>query len=195
MKCLLAIILGVAFIAVESKVVPASGDDPQETQPLQISDHIREAQNLINNLGAQIQQQLNLPNQEELVNTFKEQSSNLATNVQAYIRNITDRQVKNKTPELETLWTNVKTRLSEMVDKLNVNPETTEQVNQLRSTFQEGIQTLVTESENAAKSISENSAIVQEGIAKMTKQAIDIAVEASQNLKNQLTQHATTPQA
>jgi len=95
---------------------------------------------------------------------------------------------------LETLWTNVKTRLSDVVDKLNVNPETTEQVNQLRTTFQEGIQTLVTESENAAKNISENSAKVQEGIAKITKQAIDIAVQASENLKTQL-QQATTPHA
>lgn len=92
---------------------------------------------------------------------------------------------------MENLWANVKTRLSDVVDRLNVNPETTEQVNQLRTTFQEGIQTLVTESENAAKSITENSSKVQEGIAKITKQAIDIAVEASQNLKNQL-QQATT---
>ncbi|KAH0951297.1 hypothetical protein HN011_002075 [Eciton burchellii] len=197
MKHFLAIILGVVFIAVfiESKAVPNGEDNTQQsgTQPLQLSDHIREAQNLINNLGAQLQQQLNLPNQEELANTFKEQSTNLANNVQEYIRNVTE-EVKNKSPELETLWTNVKTRLSDVVDKLNVNPETTEQVNQLRTTFQEGIQTLVTESENAVKNISENSAKVQEGIAKITKQAIDIAVQASENLKTQL-QQATTPHA
>lgn len=81
-----------------------------------------------------------------------------------------------------------------MVDKIQVNPETTEQVNQLRAKFQEGVQTLVTESENTAKAISENSAKVQEGIAKFTKEAIDIAVQASQNLKNHL-QQATTPQS
>jgi len=94
MKYFLAIILGVAFIAVfiESKAVPNGEDDTQQsgTQPLQLSDHIREAQNLINNLGAQLQQQLNLPNQEELANTFKEQSTNLANNVQEYIKNITE---------------------------------------------------------------------------------------------------------
>jgi hypothetical protein len=94
MKHFLAIILGVVFIAVfiESKAVPNGEDNTQQsgTQPLQLSDHIREAQNLINNLGAQLQQQLNLPNQEELANTFKEQSTNLANNVQEYIRNVTE---------------------------------------------------------------------------------------------------------
>jgi len=93
MKHFLAIALGVVFIAVfiESKAVPGEDDTQQTgTQPLQLSDHIREAQNLINNLGAQIQQQLNFPNQEELANTFKEQSTNLANNVQEYIKNITE---------------------------------------------------------------------------------------------------------
>lgn len=94
---------------------------------------------------------------------------------------------------MENLWTNLKTKLSEAVDKLNVNPETTEQINQLGAKFQEGVQTILTESENTAKTISENSAKVQEGIAKLTKQAIDIALQATQNLNNQL-QQATTPQ-
>jgi len=87
----------------------------------------------------------------------------------------------------------MKNKLSETFNNLNVNPETTEQINQLSTKFQEGVQTLVSESENAAKTISENSSKVQEGIAKFTKQAIDIAVQASQNLSNQL-QQATTPQ-
>jgi len=43
----------------------------------------------------------------------------------------------------------MRNKLSETFDNLNVNPETTEQVNQLRAKFQEGVQTLVTESENA----------------------------------------------
>jgi len=102
-------------------------------------------------------------------------------------------QIKAKSPELENLWTSMRNKLSETFDNLNVNPETTEQVNQLRAKFQEGVQTLVTESENAAKTITENSGKVQEGIAKLAKQAIDIAVQASQNLNNQL-QQATTPQ-
>ncbi|XP_011686217.1 PREDICTED: uncharacterized protein LOC105448965 [Wasmannia auropunctata] len=194
MRCLPVVILAVLLVAVEGKVVPASDVENQQTgtQPLQLSDHIKEAQNVINNLGAQLQQQLNLPNQEEFLNTIKEQSSNLANNVQAYLKNMSD-EIKAKSPELENLWTNMKNKLSETFDNLNVNPETTEQVNQLRTKFQEGVQTLVTESENAAKTISENSSKVQEGIAKFTKQAIDIAVQASQNLNNQL-QQATTPQ-
>ncbi|XP_011874795.1 PREDICTED: uncharacterized protein LOC105565864 [Vollenhovia emeryi] len=191
MKCLPAVILAVLLVATESKVVPASDVESQQTgtQPLQLSDYIKEAQNAINNFGAQLQQ--NLPNQEEFFNTMKEQSNNLATNIQAYMQNMTD-EIKAKSPELETIWANMKTRLSEAVDNLNVNPETSEQVNQLRTKFQEGVQTIVTESENVAKTINENSSKVQEGIAKLTKQAIDMAVQASQNFNNQL-QQATTP--
>ncbi|XP_011172161.1 uncharacterized protein LOC105204680 isoform X1 [Solenopsis invicta] len=192
MRCLFAIILAatILLVAAEGKAVPTEGEQ-SGTQP-QLSDYIRDAQTAISSLGTQIQEHLNLPNQEELANTFKEQSTNFANNVQAYLQNITD-EVKAKSPELEDFWTNMKTKLSEAVDNLHINPETTEQVNQLRAKFQEGVQTLVTESENAAKTISENSGKVQESIAKITKQAIDIAVKASQNLNQQL-QQATTPQ-
>jgi SMC interacting uncharacterized protein involved in chromosome segregation len=102
-------------------------------------------------------------------------------------------QVKNKSPELENIWTNFKTKLNEMVEKVTVNPETTEQINQLRARFQEGLQTVLTESENTAKSIGENSSKLQDDIAKLTKNAVDIAVQASQSLNNQLQQ--TAPQA
>lgn len=103
-------------------------------------------------------------------------------------------QVKTKSPELENVWTNFKTKLTEMVDKVAVDPETTEQINQLRTKFQEGVQTMMTESENVAKSISENSGKLGEDIEKFTKNAIDIAVKASQNLNNHL-QHAAQPAA
>lgn len=86
----------------------------------------------------------------------------------------------------------MKTKLTETIDNLNINPETTEQVNQLRTKFQDGVQTFMTESENVAKTVTENSSKVQEDIAKLIKQGIDIAVEASQNLNNRL-QQATTP--
>ncbi|XP_071572312.1 apolipophorin-III-like protein [Temnothorax nylanderi] len=194
MRCLPAVILAVLLVATEGKVVPASDVESQQTgtQPLQLSDHIKEAQAVINNLGAQLQQQLNLPNQEELINTMKEQSTNLVNNVQAYLKNVSD-EIKAKSPELENLWTNMKSKLSETFDNLNVNSETTEQVNQLGAKFQEGVQTLVTESENVAKTINENSSKVQEGIAKLTKQAIDIALQASQNLNHQLQQATPAP--
>lgn len=104
-------------------------------------------------------------------------------------------QIKNKNPELENTWTNFKNKLNEVVDKVTITPETTEQVNQLRTRFQEGLQTLITESENTAKTINENSGKLQEDIAKFTKNAIDIAVQASQNLNNQLQQAATQPQS
>lgn len=93
MKCLLAIILGVVFVAVESKVLQLPGEVDTEqtsTQSFQLSDHFREAQNLINNLGAQLQEQLSLPNQEQFTNTLKEQSTNFANNVQGYLRNVTE---------------------------------------------------------------------------------------------------------
>lgn len=79
--------------------------------------------------------------------------------------------------------------MDDMVNKIATDTQTTEQVNQLRAKFDEGVQTLVNESQNAAKTISNNSEKVQEDIAKFTKQAVDIAVQASQNLSNQL-QHA-----
>lgn len=81
--------------------------------------------------------------------------------------------------------------MSEATNKLNIDTETTEQLNQFSTKFQEGVQTILTESENTAKAINENSAKVQEGISKLTKQAIDIAVQASHNLSNHL--QPTTP--
>ncbi|XP_050464908.1 uncharacterized protein LOC126858541 [Cataglyphis hispanica] len=193
MKCSVSLILALVLIAAEGKVVPASDVENQQTGTQIVKDlteHMREAQNAITNLGAQIQE--HLPNQDEFFNTLKEHSTGLVNNINEYLKNATE-EVKAKSPELENLWTNLKTKLSEAVDKLNINPETTEQMNQLGAKFQEGVQTILTESENTAKTISENSAKVQEGIAKLTKQAIDIAVQATQNLNNQL-QQATTSQ-
>lgn len=97
----------------------------------------------------------------------------------------------SKNPELENILTNLKNKMTEAVDKMTVNPETTEQMNQLRARFQEGVQTVMTESENVAKSISSNSEKLQQDITKFTKDAIDMAVQASQNLNNQLQQAAT----
>ncbi|XP_072755495.1 apolipophorin-III-like protein [Anoplolepis gracilipes] len=197
MKCLVSFILAVFLIAAEGKVVPASNVENQQTTTdsleSALANRIQEAKAAISNFGTQIQEHLpNLPKQDEILNTFREQSSNFVNNLNEYIKNVTE-EVKTKNPELENIWTDLKSKLSEAVDKLNINSETTEQINQLGTKFQEGVQTIVTESEKTAKAISENSAKVQEGIAKLTKQAIDIAVTASQNLNNQL-QQATTPQ-
>lgn len=90
MRCLPAIILAVLLVAAEGKVVPASDVENQQTatQPLPLNDHIERAKNVISNLGAEIQQ--HLPNQEEFINTMKEQSTNFANTVQAYVKNVTD---------------------------------------------------------------------------------------------------------
>ncbi|XP_020292026.1 uncharacterized protein LOC109858813 [Pseudomyrmex gracilis] len=195
MKCLSVVILALVVIAAESKVLPASNVESQqtETQPLQLSDQIREAQNQIASLGAQLQDLLHLPNQEEIANTIKEQSSNLANSIQSFMKNVTD-EIKTKTPELENLWENVKTKLADIPSNLNVNPETTEQVNQLQAKFQEGLQTLVNESENVAKALNKNSEKMQDSISKFTKQALDIVAQASQNFNNQLQQSSSTAQ-
>jgi len=90
MKCLLPVILAILLVVTEGKVVPASDIENQQTgtQPLQLSDRIKEAQNVINNLTAQLQ--LNLTDQKEFFDTIKEQSSNLVNNVQAYLKNASD---------------------------------------------------------------------------------------------------------
>ncbi|KYQ51656.1 hypothetical protein ALC60_09244 [Trachymyrmex zeteki] len=192
MRYLLSVILAVLLVTAEGNVVPTSdvGNQQTDTQPLQLSDRIKEAQNVINDLGAQLQQKL--PNQQEFLDAIKEQSTNLFNNVHTYLKNMSN-EIKAKSPELENVWTNMNKTLSETFSNLNVNPETTEQLSQLRTNFQEGVQTLVSESENVLKTFNDNSSKVQEGIAKFTKQAIDMAVQASQNLNNQL-QQATTPQ-
>lgn len=88
----------------------------------------------------------------------------------------------------------MKNKVSETINNLNMNPDTTEQLNKLHTKFHEGVQTIMTESENLAKTINENSGKVQEGIAKFTKQAVDIVSEASQNLNQRLQQSTPVPQ-
>ncbi|KAL0122423.1 hypothetical protein PUN28_007268 [Cardiocondyla obscurior] len=196
MKCFSAIILAVFFLAAaDSKVVPASeSQQTGDTQSVQLSDRIKEAQEAINNFGAQLQQQFNLPNQEEIINTVNEHKTNFVNNVQSYLKTMSE-EIQAKSPELESIWTNMKDKVSEAINKLSVNPETTEQLTQLRTKFQEGVQTLVTETENVAKTINENSSKVQDDIAKYARQAIDIAVQATHDLNNQLKQTTPAPQS
>jgi len=88
MKYLLSIILAVLLVTTEGKVVSTSDVENQQTdtQPPQLSDHIREAQNLINNLGAQLQQL----NQKDLNTAIKEGTTNLVSNVQMFFKNMSD---------------------------------------------------------------------------------------------------------
>ncbi|XP_014469956.1 PREDICTED: uncharacterized protein LOC106741969 isoform X2 [Dinoponera quadriceps] len=198
MRCILAVAFAVILIAAEGKVLPASNVESQQTatQPLQLSDYITEAQNAISNVGTQIREklaELNLPDNEQFVNTVKEQSNTFANNIQQFMHNITE-EVKSKTPELESFVESLKTKMNEIAESVTVNPETTEQINQLRTRLQEGFQNLVTETQNTAKTVGESTGKLQEDIAKITKNAIDIAVQASHNLNEQL-QHAATQNA
>ncbi|XP_015593150.1 uncharacterized protein LOC107266793 [Cephus cinctus] len=159
-------------------------------QPVQLSDLIAQAQSNINNLGTQIQQQLQLIDQETIVNTIKNQSSTLASNVQSYVNQVSE-DVKSKSPEIEKLWADIKGKLSKAVNDINAQlPDGQQQAAELQAKFNAGIQTIVQESDKVAKSISQNSSKVREEVANFTKQAVDIAVQATQNLNNQLQQAA-----
>ncbi|CAK9825801.1 hypothetical protein ANTRET_LOCUS3739 [Anthophora retusa] len=189
MKTILAIILAVAFVC-EAKVAPATTANSQPSPEAQLTELISQAQTNINNLAKQIQEQWNIPDQETIVKTVKEQSTNLVTNIQNYIQNITE-EVKTKTPELEHLWNDVKTKLTKVVDDINSGiPNAQQQVAELQAKFQQGVQTVLKESDTAAKSLSQHSGKVQEDLAKFTKQAVDIVVQATQNLNTHLQQAA-----
>lgn len=88
---------------------------------------------------------------------------------------------------MERLWDGVKVKLNKVVEDINSGiPNAQQQVNELQAKFQEGVQTVLKESDKAAKSLGQHSGKIQEDLAKFTKQAVDIAVEATQNLNNQL---------
>lgn len=92
MKCLVPFILAVVLVATQGKVVPASDVENQQTgtQPLEttIAERIREAQNVISSLGAQMQE--HLPNHGEFLNTMQEHTNNFAKNVNEYLKNVTE---------------------------------------------------------------------------------------------------------
>lgn len=91
--------VGIALFALVAMAVAhpsGSGESPaaQSTQgaaqPPQLVDIINTAQQNINNLGKQIQEQLQLPDQETVVNTIKTQSTDLVKNVQTYITQVSE---------------------------------------------------------------------------------------------------------
>ncbi|XP_011499734.1 PREDICTED: uncharacterized protein LOC105363678 [Ceratosolen solmsi marchali] len=161
-------------------------DTSEALQPLQLSEFINNAQKNINNLAANIKNQLNIPDQDTVVNTLKNQSSTFVNNVQQYITSVSE-EVKSKTPELEKLWADVKNKLSKVIEDINANvPNAKESAEKLQKQFQEGVETLVKESNTIAEAFKQNSGHVKEEIAGFTKKAVDIAVEATQNLNDQL---------
>ncbi|XP_043289684.1 uncharacterized protein [Venturia canescens] len=197
--------IGIALFALVTIAVAhpsGSGEAPGNqlsqdgaNQPPQLVDLINTAQENINNLGKQIQEQLNLPDQATVVNTIKTQSTNLVNNVQSYVAQVSE-EIKAKSPELESLWTDIKAKLNKAVEDINAQiPNAQEQAAQLQAKFNEGVSVLVSESDKAAKAINQNSAKAQEDIAKFTKQAVEIAVQATQNLNAQLKKQASAAQA
>ena len=110
MKTILTIIFSIILIS-EAKVAPTSITNSQGTPDVQLSELISQTQANINNLAKQIQEQWNIPDQDTIVKTVKDQSANFVNNIQDYIKNVTE-EVKTKTPELERSWNDVKTMLS-----------------------------------------------------------------------------------
>ena len=56
--------------------------------PTNLAEIISSAQANINNMGKQIQEQLNIPDQTAVVNTIKTQSANLVSNVETFMSQV-----------------------------------------------------------------------------------------------------------
>lgn len=89
MKIILTIIFSIILIS-EAKVAPTSTTNSQGTPDVQLSELISQAQANINNLAKQIQEQWNIPDQDTIVKTVKDQSANFVNNIQDYIKNVTE---------------------------------------------------------------------------------------------------------
>lgn len=84
MKCVVLVaLLACAWAAPKDAVNPAS-------QPLQVSEVVSQAQKHINDLATSIKDQLNIPDQEAVVRTIKDQSTNLVTNLQSLITSVSE---------------------------------------------------------------------------------------------------------
>ena len=81
----------------------------------------------------------------------------------------------------------MKDKLNKVVEDINTNvPNAKESAEKLQKQFQDGVQALVTETNKIAETVKQNSGTVKEEVAGFTKKAVDIAVEATQNLNEQL---------
>lgn len=94
MKTIFTIIFAIALVS-EAKVAPSSTTNSQGSPEVQLTELISQAQTNINNLAKQIQEQWNIPDQETMVKTVKEQSTNFITNIQSYMKNITEEVIIN----------------------------------------------------------------------------------------------------
>lgn len=97
---------------------------------------------------------------------------------------------------MEKLWSSVKTTLNKAADDISAQiPVAKDQAAQLEAKFFNGIQTIVKQSDLAAQNLSRNSGQLQEDISRLAKKAVEIAVQATQQLNSQLQQAAPKPKA
>lgn len=80
-------ILIIATLVTISYGIPAG---EVSTQPMQLSELITQAQASINNFGEELQKKLNLPDQESVAKTIQAQTTNFVTNVQDYVKKVSD---------------------------------------------------------------------------------------------------------
>lgn len=193
MKSIIAIALALAVVVTEARVAPATETASTNTQGSdgnQLTDLINQAQNNINSITKQIQEKLNLPDQDTLLKTVKEQTTGFAANFETFLKNVTA-EIQSKSPELESVWNDVKGKITKGLDDVT-SGNAKQQLADLEAKFKQGVQTVLSESDKTAKTLNQHSSKIQEEIAKFTKQAVDITVEATQNLNNLLQQTAAS---
>lgn len=96
-------------------------------------------------------------------------------------------QIKAKTPEVEKVWQDLKVRIGKVAEDINANvPNAKESAEMIQKQFNEGVQTIIRESNTIADAIKANSGQVKEEVGQFTKKVVDIAVEATQNLNKSL---------
>lgn len=189
MKSIVAIALALAVVVAEARVATETATtNTQGSDGNQLTELINQAQDNINSITKQIQEKLNLPDQENLLKTVKEQTTGFAANFEAFLKNVTA-EIQSKSPELETVWNDVKGKITKGLDDVT-SGNAKQQLADLEAKFKQGVQIVLTESDNTAKTLNQHSSKIQEEIAKFTKQAVDMTVEATQNLNNLLQQTA-----
>ncbi|XP_008557776.1 uncharacterized protein LOC103578449 [Microplitis demolitor] len=182
-------ILIIATLVTISYGIPAG---EVSTQPMQLSELITQAQASINNFGEELQKKLNLPDQESVAKTIQAQTTNFVTNVQDYVKKVSD-DIKTKNPELEKIWDDIKGKFSKVADDINAQiPNAQDQANQLKEKLTQGFNVLVEESSKVSKAIGTDSEKIQEDVGKITKQAVELVLETTKNFETKLRELAVT---
>lgn len=167
-------------------VVCAAAAPTEDAAKIPLSQVISDAQKNITQLASDIRTQLNLPDQEQVITAIKDQSNHLVSNVQSYIETVS-KEAKDKTPEFQKLWSDVKSNLDKVVTDINSKiPNAKESAEQLQKQFNDAVQTIVKESNTIAEAVQKNTGSVKTEFASLTKKFLDIALKASDGLNDQL---------